>query len=399
MSESMGTARSVRGAIGRYGPYVAAFLLVPLVVGAGNLGRQLSSVMHQPEAPAFLGELPPAPTHDPRRPVAVVLSSAFGAEITDFLPPYEILARSGHFQVYAIAPERKPLPLVNSAMKATSLDFVPHYSFDEYAKAVGRAPDVIAVPWFPEYTPARDAAVLEWIREHAGPNTTLLTICAGTEILADTGLLDGRTATTNVAWFGKLEQRFATTRWVRDVRYHDDGSIVTSTNLASGIDASLRVVAKRAGREVAEDVARQLGYRSTHYLDDPSFQPSMSFFAQVIPSIAYRFDREELGILLYDGVGEMALAGLVDPYTASYLARTHAVAPERRAIASRNGLTFVPRFDSRTALRLDRVVLRAATRRLPATTPSAPGARSVPSRRSRRSTATSALACRRTTRR
>ncbi len=101
--------------------------------------------------------------------------------------------------------------------------------------------------------------MLDWIREHAGPNTTILTICAGTEILADTGLLDGRTATTNVGWFDKLAARVPTATWVRDVRYYDDGSIITSTNLASGIDTTLHTVERLVGTDVAHDVAHHPG--------------------------------------------------------------------------------------------------------------------------------------------
>lgn len=63
---------------------------------------------------------------------------------------------------------------------------------------------MIAIPWFSGYTAERDAALLDWIPANAGPQTTIVTICAGTKILADTGLLAGRTATTNTAWFGRL---------------------------------------------------------------------------------------------------------------------------------------------------------------------------------------------------
>jgi transcriptional regulator GlxA family with amidase domain len=336
--------------------YLATIVLLPVLVGGISVARRMNAPGPGP-VPAYAAPLPALPAHDPAKKTAVVLSSAYGAEITDFLPPYEILARAGTFNVYALAPERKVLPLVNSNMKATTLDFVPHFSFAEYNATIGQAPDLIVVPWFPDYTAERDAAVLAWIRANAGPHTNLLTICAGTQILAETGLLDGRTATTNTGWFSKLERPHPSVTWVRDVRYYDDGKVITSTNLASGIDATLRAVDRLAGRTAAEDVARQLGYRYTQYLDDPAFRPSMAFLLPTLANMAFHWQTQDLGILLYDGVSEVALAGVIDPYSSSLVARTHVIAPERRAIQSRNGLTFVPRTDAQTAAQLDRIVL------------------------------------------
>ena len=143
----------------------------------------------------------PAPAYDPSKPVALVVSSAHGAEISDFLPTYEILARSGHYNVFAVAPERKTLPLIGSAGDGGILDFMPQYSFAEYDSIIGRAPDLIAVPFFPGYTAERDAEVLHWLRTHASPQTTVLGICIGTIVVADSGLLDGHFATTNTHTF------------------------------------------------------------------------------------------------------------------------------------------------------------------------------------------------------
>jgi AraC family transcriptional regulator, transcriptional activator FtrA len=140
-------------------------------------------------------------------------------------------------------------------------------------------------------------------------------------------------------------------------RYVDDGKLITSTNLASGIDATLRAVSSLVGRTTAEDVARRLGYRYTRYLDDPSFRAPTMFLTPLMANAAYQPGREEMGVLLYDGVSEMALAGLLDPYTSSMVARADVFAPERRPVTSRNGLVFVPRFDLTTVPSLDRVVL------------------------------------------
>jgi transcriptional regulator GlxA family with amidase domain len=350
---------STRSKLAKTALYIGALLGVPLVVGGASLGIKSSS-QHRFDPPSLMHSLPAPPTHDPSRKTAVILSSAYGVEMTDFLPHIEILARSGAFNVYVAAPERKVLPLVNTNMAATSLDFVPHYSFAEYQSTIGEAPDVMVIPWFPGYIAERDAALLDWIRANAGPNTTLVTICAGTEVLADTGLLAGRTATTNAAWFGKLAERVPAATWVPNVRYFDDGNIITSTNVASGIDATLHTVDRLVGRPTAERVAREIGYAYTRYLDDPrSAPPSMGVLVAPVATAAFRWDKQDLGVLVYEGVSEMALAAVVDLYSSSLTATTYALARERSIVRSQHGVTFVPRFDFASVPSLDRVVLPA----------------------------------------
>jgi hypothetical protein len=102
----------------------------------------------------------------------VVVSGPRGSEIGDTLEAYEILARSGVFNVYSVAPERTILPLPTGPTPwGNSIDFVPHFSFAEYDAQIGRSPDVLAIPWFDQqYSPERDASVLDWIRGHFGPN-------------------------------------------------------------------------------------------------------------------------------------------------------------------------------------------------------------------------------------
>ena len=344
--------------------YLGAVLLVPPVVGAANVGAKLLAPVEPLEAPTYSGALPALPTPDPSKKIAVVVSGPLGSEIGDTLEAYEILARSGAFNVYAVAPARTILPLQPGAGRgaASSLDFVPHFSFAEYDALIGRAPDVIAIPWFDaNYTPERDAVVLDWIRGHFGSDTTLLGICSGNMILADTGLLAGRTATSNTGTFDYVESRSPTTRWLRNLRYVDDGNIVTSTNLTAGIDATLHVVDRFAGRATALDVARQIGYAQTGALDDPRFEPPAftDYLLPIVANAAFEGPLQRLGVLVYDGVTELGLSGLVDPYVSSATARPFVMAPERRIVRSLNGFQFLPRYDVSTVPTLDRVLVPA----------------------------------------
>jgi transcriptional regulator GlxA family with amidase domain len=342
--------------------YLAVAVLLPLLLGAVNLIPKLSAGDTLTPPPS-LSSLPPTRAVDPTKRTAVVLTSAYGAEITDFLPTYEILALSGAFNVYAVAPERAVVPLMNVNLQPTSLDFLPDLSYAEYERMVGAPPDLIVIPNFGAYTAERDAVVLDWLRNHNGPRTTILAICTGTMILADTGLLAGRTATTNTTRFAILEQRVPSARWLRNVRYVDDGNIVTSSNLASGIDATLHVVDRYAGRAVAGTVAQRIGYTGTRALDDTAFaapEPS-SYVNPILANAAFAAGPRSLGVLLYEGVSEIGLAAAIDPYASALLAHSYAVAAERTFIRTRNDLVLLPRYDAATAPALERVIVPAGT--------------------------------------
>ncbi|MBV9172261.1 MAG: DJ-1/PfpI family protein [Chloroflexi bacterium] len=340
--------------------YVGAIVFTPLLVGAANLGSK-GFAGHEPaDPPAFSGTFPAPATPDPTKKIAVVVSGPRGSEIGDTLEAYEILARSGVFNVYSVAPERTILPLPTGPTPwGNSIDFVPHFSFAEYDAQIGQSPDLIAIPWFDQdYSPERDASVLDWIRTHFGANTTLLGICSGNIILADTGLVAGRTATTNTGTFDRVESSSPTTRWLHDLRYVDDGNIVTSSNLTAGIDATLHVVDRVAGRATALEVAREIGYTQTGALDDPRFDPPGNTLPQRLIAAAYERPDPRIGVLMYDGVTELGVSGINDPIEGSF-ARTFFAAPERGVVRSRDGFLFVPRYDFSNVPSLDRVVVVA----------------------------------------
>src|SRR5262252_7906614 len=277
--------------------YLVAVIVLPISIAGLNYYNK-AAVPGQPmEAPAYSGAVPMPPTPDPTKKIAVVVSGADGSEITDTLPPFEILARSGVFNVYSVAPERAVLPLGPGAViGATSLDFVPHFSFNNYDALIGAAPDLIVVPGLPGYTPERDAVVLDWIRGHAGPGTTVLAICDGIMPVADTRLLDGHTFTTNPGDFDYVQAHAPSATLLQDLRYVDDGAMVTSSAVSSGIDATLHVVDRFAGRAAALDVAAQLGYAHTGALDDPRFDPPTGNLRLVIGLLSGFEVRQQVGV-------------------------------------------------------------------------------------------------------
>ena len=341
--------------------YVSAIVLAPVILGTVNLtGKVLPKGAVEPyEAPAYSGVLPAPPALDPSKKIAIVVSGPRGVEIGDAMEAYEVLARSDLYNVYTVAPEREPLSLnPGPALGGSGIDFIPHFSFADYAAQIGRAPDLIAIPYFdPAYAPDKDAETLDWIRTHFGSNTTILGICSGNIILADTGLVAGRNATTNTGTFDRVQSASPTTNWLHNLRYVDDGNIVTASNLTSGIAGALHVVDREAGRAKALGVAREIGYRHAEVLDEPRFDPTDEGLTLRLADSALSGPSEKLGVVMYDGMTELGLSGIIDPILGSFSARTYGMAAEHRIIRTSNGLDLLPRYSFDSVPALDRIVV------------------------------------------
>lgn len=121
-------------------------------------------------------------------------------------------------------------------------------------------PDILIVPGGVTTAAEADAALLSWIRHTSLTSELTASICTGAFLLAAAGLLEGRTATTHWEDIDELEKRFGAVTCVRDVRWVDDGDIVSSAGISAGIDMSLHLVARLVSDELAVATARQMDY-------------------------------------------------------------------------------------------------------------------------------------------
>ncbi len=340
--------RSIARGVRRFlkGAGYAFLVLLPLVAVLASSVVGLAAQKPFGPAPAYADELPARPTHDPTKKTAVVVAGNQLTEVSDLLGPYEVLAASGGFNVYVVAPERKPSPVnpLPVYLCCAWMDLVPHYSFAEYDAAFG-APDLIVVPAIPQATPGNpDAAVLEWLRTRPDAHTVVLSICAGAKVVADAGLLAGHTATTQQLTMPYVVPAHAEVNWVRGVRYVDDGQVVSSAGVTAGVDATLYTVQRFFGRAKALETAARVGYPHTQFLDDPTWDAPPYSDSAWLPNLL-RFGRSKIGLYLYDGVDEIALSSIADTYPRAFATDVLTVGRERSVIRTRFGLDLVPRHD------------------------------------------------------
>jgi AraC family transcriptional activator FtrA len=101
-------------------------------------------------------------------------------------------------------------------------------------------------------------AIVEALRQAHGRGARLLSICSGSFVLAATGLLDGKRATTHWRYAAALRHRFPRVRIDPDVLYIDEGQILTSAGSAAGLDLCLHLIRRDYGAAIANQVARRL---------------------------------------------------------------------------------------------------------------------------------------------
>ncbi|MFF2042699.1 DJ-1/PfpI family protein [Kitasatospora sp. NPDC058170] len=123
--------------------------------------------------------------------------------------------------------------------------------------------DVLVVPGGVTTAVESDRDVLDWLARRRQTSALTFGICTGAFLLAATGALDGRPATTHWEDQEELARRWPDIRVRTDVRWVDDGDLVTSAGISAGIDASLHIVGRLFGEDLARRTARQMEYRWT----------------------------------------------------------------------------------------------------------------------------------------
>ncbi len=102
--------------------------------------------------------------------------------------------------------------------------------------------------------------VVAWIRERSVAAELSTSVCTGSFLLGQAGLLDGRRATTHWMSLDRMRETFPSIEVVRDQHVVNDGSIITSAGISAGIDMALRVVARYHGEAIARATARYMEY-------------------------------------------------------------------------------------------------------------------------------------------
>src|ERR1051325_8926667 len=132
--------------------------------------------------------------------------------------------------------------------------------------------DTIVIPgWRPAVPPSR--LLIRKLQNAHARGARLCSICTGAFVLAATGLLDGKPATTHWIHVARLQERYPEIEVRSNELYVDTGRIITSAGSSAGLDMMLHLVRRDHGAKIANLVARRLVIPPHRSGDQAQFVP------------------------------------------------------------------------------------------------------------------------------
>ncbi|MFN8618498.1 MAG: DJ-1/PfpI family protein [Dehalococcoidia bacterium] len=191
--------------------------------------------------------------------LAAVLFPNF--ELLDFAGPLEMFGNlKEQVRVLTVAEKAGPVLSVQGVAVTADLSF-----------AECRAADWVLLPGgFGTFPEGANPAMVGFLQRASAAAEQVMTVCSGSGLLARTGVLDGRKATTNKAYFAQCSGEGPAVNWVKEARWVEDGKFATSSGVSAGIDMALAVIAKHFGEPVAEQLALLTEYE---WHRDPAWDP------------------------------------------------------------------------------------------------------------------------------
>jgi len=201
--------------------------------------------------------------------VGVVLYPGF--EVLDVFGPVEMFMSTGPqlMRVIMVAENAGPVaagPPTKEAGIFSGPEVVAEYGFDNAPQF-----DILMVPGGNgTLKELKNEALLNFLKRQSAKAQMTTSVCSGSALLAKAGLLDGRKATCNKAYFGLLTANGPKVDWQPKARWVEDGNFITSSGVSAGTDMALAIVEKLFGAEIAKRIADGTEYvRNSDPNNDP----------------------------------------------------------------------------------------------------------------------------------
>jgi transcriptional regulator GlxA family with amidase domain len=187
--------------------------------------------------------------------VRIAIAVFDGAEELDFVGPWEVLAawqllHPAEVGVVLVGDHYGPFRCAKGMRVMANATWADVGDFDVlvYPGGRGTRPQL------------GDDAIRERLRALGHKGTLMTSVCTGSLVFADAGLLDGRAATTYWNSFDELLGLGDGIEPQRDARFVDSGEVVTAAGVSAGIDMALHLVGRLGSPERAREVRRYIQY-------------------------------------------------------------------------------------------------------------------------------------------
>jgi transcriptional regulator GlxA family with amidase domain len=180
-----------------------------------------------------------------------------GAEIVDTSGPIDVFVKGnnwkGNYNIYTVSATTNK----NVIMDGETVTLASKYSIYDAPQA-----DILIIPGTsPEIVKrvSADKKMMDWILKQNEKTQMTMSVCTGGLILANTGLLDGRSATTHHWSIDELKSH-PKINVKEKTRFVVDGKFLTGAGVTSGMDVALEAIELINGKEIADDIALGMVY-------------------------------------------------------------------------------------------------------------------------------------------
>jgi transcriptional regulator GlxA family with amidase domain len=194
-----------------------------------------------------------------RKQVGILLFE--NIEVLDFCGPFEVFTVTrlneekrrqelSPFNIILVAETKGPV-VTTGGMRV-----LPDYDLDDCPVL-----DILVVPggWGTRKE-MENERLIKWIADRSRQVETLTSVCTGALLLGKAGLLDGKRATTHWRSLDWMQELFPRTTVEKQLHVVEDGTLITSAGISTGIDMSLKVVSRYFGEAIARATAKHMEY-------------------------------------------------------------------------------------------------------------------------------------------
>ena len=137
----------------------------------------------------------------------------------------------------------------------------PIYIQPDVAINAIRKTDIIFVPTTGpriEGVLERNAAVVPWLRRWRKRGAAIASVCSGVGLIAATGMLDGKRATTHWGLAGQFREKYPKVKWMPELMVTEDRGFYCGGGVHAALDLSLYLVEKFCGHDIAVQTSKAL---------------------------------------------------------------------------------------------------------------------------------------------
>ncbi|NUU63700.1 DJ-1/PfpI family protein [Paenibacillus agri] len=181
----------------------------------------------------------------------------------------EVLDFAGPFEVFAVTVTQRSTPEAFAPFSVTTvseqggmvtarngLKVTTDYSFSSAPSY-----DILVIPGgMGTRREVHNPNVISWIQEKFPEVELMTSVCTGSFLLAEAGILEDKAATTHWASIERMRETYPSVRVEENTKFVDAGKIVTSAGISAGIHMAFHVVQRLLGTDVAQNTAKHMEY-------------------------------------------------------------------------------------------------------------------------------------------